>query len=736
MDLTTQVPRELFESIFMNTSIGFAWINVDDFRIRTFNPALSSFLNLNETDIGRQADVVFPKEIFAANHDAISQVITSGDKYTHVIHLVEENTEDRFFVLEISRLDFEDKYALMLSLRQIGERLYFEKKLAEYKNKYGEQVAGTLHSKAILKGENAKIVIANERMILALGKGHNVLGTSMFKLFPEIKNQKIIELYNRCLEEKVKIFEKSLPVEINFKTGPKTFFLKVALKPIFNESGEFQAVLLSLLNITDLEIAKQKVYDREALLKQFIENVPVAINVVEGEDFVYRISNKASEKVWGFKIELGTRVKDTVPGIEDRPIYEDLQKVFREGILLEKKEHEYTDANGELQYINYIFQPIRDSEGVVKYVMTLGYDVSEDLKHKRQLRENEEKFKMLAESMPQLVWTTDKDGHATYFNSNWYEFTSIKKGENPWGQITCLLGISQSEADHIQKEWEACIQKKQVYEKEMLFDNYKKTGKKHWFLVRAIPVYNEENEIDLWIGTCTDIDDFKQLQQQKDDFLGIASHELKTPLTSLKLYSQYIERNLRSQGDLANANVAQKMDEQINKLTELIGELLDVTKIQNGQIELKTMTFNFNDLINEVVEEQQLATKHKITVNADSVGELEADRHRLAQVMSNLIGNAIKYSPDADEIVVTAERVGDKLRFCVQDYGIGIPEEKIQHVFKQYYRVSGSKEHTIPGLGLGLYISSEIIKRSKGSIYVNSERGKGSNFCFELPVKN
>ena len=173
------------------------------------------------------------------------------------------------------------------------------------------------------------------------------------------------------------------------------------------------------------------------------------------------------------------------------------------------------------------------------------------------------------------------------------------------------------------------------------------------------------------------------------------------------------------------------MDDQINKLTGLVNDLLDVTKIQNGKILLNKSDFNFDDLVKEIIEEEQMNTNHKIHLEAENVGNVFGDRHRISQVMSNLISNAIKYSPNADKIQIT-KKLTDKnqVLFCVKDYGIGIPQDKQDRVFEQYYRVSGSMEHTFPGLGLGLYISSEIIKRSGGRIFVNSVEEKGSDFCF------
>ena len=179
------------------------------------------------------------------------------------------------------------------------------------------------------------------------------------------------------------------------------------------------------------------------------------------------------------------------------------------------------------------------------------------------------------------------------------------------------------------------------------------------------------------------------------------------------------------------------MDEQINKLTSLVNDLLDVTKIQNGKILLNKSDFDFDDLVEEIVAEQQMITSHKILVESEKIGNIYSDRHRISQVMSNLIGNAIKYSPDSDRIHITTKVTDDDcVLFTVRDFGIGIPADKTERVFEQYYRVSGSKEHTFPGLGLGLYISSEIIKRSGGKIFVNSIEGKGSEFCFLIPKKN
>ncbi|MBA3675182.1 MAG: HAMP domain-containing histidine kinase, partial [Chitinophagaceae bacterium] len=232
-----------------------------------------------------------------------------------------------------------------------------------------------------------------------------------------------------------------------------------------------------------------------------------------------------------------------------------------------------------------------------------------------------------------------------------------------------------------------------------------------------------------------DIDDQKKALEQKDEFLSIASHELKTPVTSLKGFTQILQMKFEKEGNVQAVDLLSKMDKQVNKLTSLIVNLLDVTKMENGQLAFSEVDFDFNILIKEIAEEMQLTTEsHKIVYNISDTIVVTGDRNRIGQVITNLISNAIKYSPDANEILLSTSIENQHIKLCVTDFGIGIPHEKKSNIFNRFYRVSGDKENTFPGLGLGLFISAEIIKRHNGKIYLESTEGKGSTFCFTLPV--
>ncbi|MEP7253843.1 MAG: ATP-binding protein [Ginsengibacter sp.] len=227
----------------------------------------------------------------------------------------------------------------------------------------------------------------------------------------------------------------------------------------------------------------------------------------------------------------------------------------------------------------------------------------------------------------------------------------------------------------------------------------------------------------------------QEISRQKDDFISMASHELKTPVTSIKAFAQLLQNDFTAVGDVQAATMLSKMNFQIVKLTSLIGDLLDVSRMEGGKLQYHLDYFCFNEMIVETVREVQLTSKsHKITVDLVKVPRVYGDEDRLSQVLTNLLSNAIKYSPRSRNIELFSSLENGLIAVMVRDHGIGIRKEKQAKLFQRFFRVNGAKEDTYPGLGLGLYISSEIIKRHNGIIGLKSIKGKGSTFYFKIPV--
>jgi signal transduction histidine kinase len=234
-----------------------------------------------------------------------------------------------------------------------------------------------------------------------------------------------------------------------------------------------------------------------------------------------------------------------------------------------------------------------------------------------------------------------------------------------------------------------------------------------------------------------EIEQRRKAEHQKDELIGIISHELKTPVTSVKGYTQILQKRFRKTEDMHSAALVTKMEAQLNKLIGLISELVDATRIEGGKLQFNPQYFDFNELVLEIVEQMQFTTeKHQIVTGLAETKTVWADRERVGQVISNFITNAVKYSPPSTEIQVTTWLDPVNIMLGVQDCGIGVPAEDRTKVFERFYRVSGEGRETYPGLGLGLYISSEIVRRHQGRIWVDSQPGKGSHFAFSLPLKS
>lgn len=264
---------------------------------------------------------------------------------------------------------------------------------------------------------------------------------------------------------------------------------------------------------------------------------------------------------------------------------------------------------------------------------------------------------------------------------------------------------------------------------------HKKTEKSYWLLLKSTALYNKSEHLHIVITTIQDMTQMKELDQQKDSFISMASHELKTPLTSMKLMSDVLFKKLKKQRDDSSILYLGKVQDQIMKLQKLIIDLLDVSRIQKGKLKFEKEYFCLNELLEAIVEEFQLYdSKNQITLKMNEPLYINGDKIRLYQVISNLITNAMKYSPEEKKIVVSLMRKDEHVVVSVKDNGIGIAREYHKKIFDRFYQVVEQKESTYAGLGMGLYISVEVIKHHGGNLWVDSQKGKGSTFSFTLPL--
>lgn len=346
-----------------------------------------------------------------------------------------------------------------------------------------------------------------------------------------------------------------------------------------------------------------------------------------------------------------------------------------------------------------------------------------------KIREQTSQMLFITESMPQMVWTANDAGVITYMNQKWTEYTGLPNNqaiELLWTSLIHHEDISESV-----KRWKGALASGTEYRFEQRF--LRADSEYRWHLTIANAKKSETGEVVMWVCTNTDIHEHKLLEFRKDEFLSIASHELKTPLTSIKAYAQMIPliNDIEKVHSLAN-----KCLDQSNKLERLISDLLTISKVNSGKMIFEKSEFSFQQLLHECIENANHSfTTHNIILENHADILFNGDKIRLEQVINNLLNNAIKYSPSNSEVIVKAEVIENNLVVSVKDHGIGIESESLSKLFERYYRVDNVSMR-YQGLGLGLYIAGEILKNHNGNFWVESELGKGSTFYIQLPLSD
>lgn len=503
--------------------------------------------------------------------------------------------------------------------------------------------------------------------------------------------------------------------------------------------------LQAVANILAATIQSKKVeakqQEGEHNLKQIIDGLPVAYYSCDAEGKI-EIFNEPAEELWGRSPKKG---KDLWCGswriynpdgsplpLDDCPMAVTLREgkpVRGQEIIVERPDGTRLNV---LPYPQPIFSPSGELTGAINVLV----DITPIKTAEGDLRKSEKQFRALADNIPNLCWMADASGKVYWYNSRWYEYTGTTPEEME--SIGWKAFHDPKVLPEVLKEWENSLETGIPFEKVLPLKNA--AGEFRPFLTRTVPVKDDHGKIIQWFGTNTDITEREELSKQKDEFMGIASHELKTPLTTIKAYAQLLESRIPKSENPKVADMLGKMNQQVTKLDDLIKELLDVTKIENGKLRFHMETFDFNTLVEDIVEEVQLVASQQIVLENMEPTTVFGDRERIGQVITNYLTNAVKYAPDSDKVVVRCEispangRPSPEIIFSVEDFGIGLSREDEKKVFQRFFRANSSEMNAISGIGLGLFISSEIISRHDGRVWLETEEDKGSTFYFSLPV--
>lgn len=624
---------------------------------------------------------------------------------------------------------------IILALEDITKRKNTEQVINESEAKFRNLIVQAPVLITILQGPSFIIQTINKTALEVWGKTYDqVINKPLFESSPELEEQ-FKSILNDVYTTGESFIADEISVQIKRIGKPDTAYFNSVYQPLRNLNNEIYGIIIIGTEVTESVNGKREIEASENRFSNILKQSLMAIGILKGPDLILNFANEPLIIAWGKGNDIvGKTLLEILPELDETEFPKLIRQVYTTGVPYYGYETKVMlNRNGEWEetYFNFVYHPYTETDDTITGVTILATEVTLQVFAKKMQEEAAERFTILNNAMPQKMWMADEQGSVNYLNQQWLEYTNKSYDELKnlgWEKI-----IHPDDWNHNKQTWINSISTGEDFKLEHRF--LCKDGNYYWHLSRGHAHKNESGKVLVWIGTHTDIDEQKKKELQKDEFISIASHEMKTPLTTAKAYLQLLELSLDKQNDTIYL-YAKKASLAVTRLNELISELLDVSKIQHGKLDYNFSRFNFNEMIDTAVEDTQHASqKHTIKKTGQVTKEITGDKERLKQVVLNLLSNAIKYSPDSLDVYIDLTQNDNEIKVVVKDNGIGIPSQHLAKIFDRYYRV---EEHAIKfqGLGIGLFISHEVIQRHHGKLWVKSEAGKGSTFYFTIPAGN
>ncbi len=661
------------------------------------------------------------------------------------------------------------------------------------------QIIGTVVDITYLKQTQEKLRLSNERFKLASHAVDSVIYDWDITVNSIIRTEGITSILGYSLEEveptiewwmqlvhpedKNKLYQPLQAVladreyytfeyRVRHKNGQYCYVLDQG-SVVRNAESHAVRVVGSITDITQRKQAEVALRESEAKFRRVIESNIVGIYFGDFNGKIHE-ANDSFLQTFGYsreELENGSLYWNRMTPQEYSELDEQKIQELQTDRVCKPFEKEYLAKDGTRIPVLLAIASIeaRESEG---YSVCLVLDITKRKQAQLKLRESEQSYRFLSESIPQIVWSCNPQGECEYISQRWVEYTGkpIEKAKN-FGWLNVLHPEDAESVTHI---WHKSLTRGELYEAEMRYR--RSDGMYRWFLVRALPMKDEQEQIIKWFGTSTDIHERKQIEaitsdilqreqtarteaetanKAKDEFVAMVSHDLRSPLNSILGWAKLLRtRNL---DQTATTRALETIERNAKSQAKLLEDLLDTSRILQGTIQLDITRINLVRTVEAAIETAYpVADVKSIYIESiidNSLPLIQGDLNRLQQVLGNLLSNAIKFTPKEGRVRVELS-VGEKggqgdkgltfstspvlnssryARITVSDTGIGINPEFLPYVFERYRQAEGTRKKG--GLGLGLAISRHIVQLHEGTIEVSSSgEGKGSTFTVKLPI--
>ncbi|MFL9833729.1 PAS domain-containing sensor histidine kinase [Chryseobacterium terrae] len=645
---------------------------------------------------------------------------------------------------------------------------------------------------AVYTGSEITIVSANQAMIDFWGKDKSVIGKTMAEAIPELRDQPFIDILKNVWNTGETYTARDRAAVLKVNDVLQTFYFDFEYKALLDENGKTEYILHTAFEVTERNKAERLVEEKsrseqklindlsalneeymatnedliskhdelfasnneliktkkelltanytlgesEKRFKTLVEKAPVAMASLKGENFEVEIVNDLVLKIWNKgRSVIGLPLEKALPELAGQLFIEILKNVYKTGEAYYGMEDKaLIEEDGKLveRYLNFVYQPIFDEKKNSTSILIVASDVTEQVKARESVTEINNRLEIALDASK--LGSTEVDLTTGIMQSNaQFKFNYGYMPHEEFNYPDLFEAMLPEYREPVKALVQEAIRTNGIYKAE--YPVKWRDGSIHWLQAHGRPRYDDKGVANRMVGMNSDITDKKLIEQRKDDFLSVASHELKTPLTAVKASIQLLNRIKDRPYSPIHVKLMEQSDRGIEKMCMLVDDLLNMSKMGQDQLSLDLLKFNMLEMLSNSCSHISLEDDYKITFNCDENIEVVADQNRIEQVVTNFINNAVKYGKNSKEIHINVEVEDEFVKVSVKDFGQGIPESAIPFVFDRYYRA----EHlgkSYSGLGLGLYICSEIIKKHSGKIGVKSKMDEGSTFWFMLPINN
>lgn len=614
------------------------------------------------------------------------------------------------------------------------------------------------------------IMLYNTEYSYFLNASHhsNSLGKPMKEVWPELWEQ-IGPLIKNVLKtgESVLLEDQLFPLTTNGRKEDRYFTFSYS--PIWGQN-EIAGIFKVIHETTDKVKSLKRVKREQERLTQFFNQAPAALCILDGPEMTFELVNPSYQKLVPGRSLLGKPLFEVIPELLNTPIQDILLNVYKTGESFEGREVPMDIAKNdattpETLYFNFIYQARRDPQQNVNGILVFAYEVNDLVLAKQQVESNFKRFETLANTLPQILWTSTPDGNLDYFNNKWFSFSGLNP-EQSLGQGWASR-VHPEDLPELLNKWERCLKTGLAYQIEARLRNFE--NRYHWSLIRALPIKDENNTIIQWCGTCTLIQDQKELEQRLqtfsrdlfeaneevketnkdlvqlnnqllrvnsdlDNFIYTASHDLKAPISNIEglivSMTRYLSKESRE--NVMVSQILPMIDSSIDRFKRTLQDLTEITKLQRISEDEETH-ISLKNMIEEIAFDLSSSlqeTNGKILVELDNLSEIQFSSKNLRSILYNLISNSLKYrSLDKDPVVKISTCELDQYSvITIQDNGMGMDLSNRKSIFGMFVRLHNHVE----GSGIGLYIVKKIIENAGGKIEVKSKLGEGSTFKLYL----